>query len=152
MYDVNQYLGIWLNDGQGNLVPNDTMHTDFYFGHYAPNTSIALCDADGDGHKELFVGRNGGEIKYYTYTMSTGTSLVQSFTGKPFFSPNPATDIIIFDQPVNEIQIYNLNGQQVYCTQQNISSLNINNLNRGIYIIKAKTINGKTLLSKLVKL
>ena len=151
MYDVNQYLSIWINDGQGNLQPNDTIHTDFYFGHYAPNTSIGLCDADGDGHKELFVGRTGGEIKYYSIEFSSNT-LVESYSEEKFFSPNPALDRITFSKPMRHVELYNMKGQKILEKSNPGSTLDISQINRGIYIIKSRTTEGKILFSKLVKL
>lgn len=49
-----------------------------------------------------------------------------------------------FETIVNIVEIYNINGQR-------INTLNINDLNQGIYIIKGVTESGKTVVKKIVK-
>ena len=51
---------------------------------------------------------------------------------------------IEYEEIINVIEIYNLNGQR-------LNANNINDLNQGIYIIKGVTENGKTVTRKVVK-
>lgn len=68
----------------------------------------------------------------------------QSFDliNKNIFFPNPADNIISFIDNQNVIEIYDLIGKLVF-RKENINQVNIENLNKGIYLVKSKKVNDK---------
>ncbi|MBU3011371.1 acetylxylan esterase [Polaribacter vadi] len=66
--------------------------------------------------------------------------------------PNPAKDTLTISYDFDDIEIYNVLGKKVKNYKINNKILNISNLNKGIYIIKAKTNKGNTYSKKFIKL
>ncbi|MBO3115519.1 T9SS type A sorting domain-containing protein [Winogradskyella sp. DF17] len=65
--------------------------------------------------------------------------------------PNPAKDITTLDTPleVNEVKVYTINGKLV-ATFNGIKTLNIGNLDAGVYLLKIK-VNNKISIKRLIK-
>ena len=51
--------------------------------------------------------------------------------------PNPATDVLHFGQPLNNVQIFNLLGYEVAKAKQASSSISVQNLPNGMYVLKS---------------
>ncbi|MBU2525395.1 MAG: T9SS type A sorting domain-containing protein [Bacteroidetes bacterium] len=114
-----------------------------------------------DANNAIFIG--GGFLDYDATSRPRIAKLVNDFTlsledsfteknGISIF-PNPATHsfelITSTKENVQGVEIYNLNGQQVYKTNQ-LGAINISFLASGIYLVKVNTLSeSKTL--KLVK-
>lgn len=65
--------------------------------------------------------------------------------------PNPATELIYINsnELINEVEIYNLRGKQVLKSGK-VSSLNVSNLQAGIYLVKIIS-EDKTITKKIIK-
>ena len=55
--------------------------------------------------------------------------------------PNPATTVLNFTAEMAEVRVFSMLGQQVL-TQQNVTSIDVSNLARGLYIVQAVDMNG----------
>ena len=70
------------------------------------------------------------------------------------FYPNPAQDQLMLkaNQKIDQVEVYNLLGQQLMLVKPNVSSyqLKLNTIKSGLYFIKVKT-NGKTGTYKVLK-
>ena len=66
--------------------------------------------------------------------------------------PNPANDyIVIRSESIVEIGLYNINGQQVIDTRAVINeTIDVSDLNSGIYMIKIKNLNNKTVVLRKI--
>lgn len=68
--------------------------------------------------------------------------------------PNPANSVVtISGENLSKIEIFNIMGQTVFSTICNAdeNTINIANLNSGIYLIKVRTTNGKEFATRIVK-
>jgi len=66
--------------------------------------------------------------------------------------PNPAKDTLTISSDFDQIEIYNVFGKRVKNYKINKKDLDISNLKKGIYIIKAKTNQGNIYSKKFIKL
>jgi hypothetical protein len=70
------------------------------------------------------------------------------------FYPNPTNNILNIDISeqliITEIKMYNLLGKIVYQKKKGVKSINLNNLNNGVYLIKIITDKGMT-LKRIIK-
>ena len=66
--------------------------------------------------------------------------------------PNPVKSRVTIEsvEEVNEIAIYTLTGQIMRVSQLN-NSIDMSELPKGYYLIKATTVSGKTLTNKVIK-
>lgn len=62
--------------------------------------------------------------------------------------PNPATDIIHFNENMRSVALYALQGQLVL-RAENINKLDVSNINSGLYLIKAVSDDGKSVSAKI---
>ena len=93
-----------------------------------------------------------GNFKISAYDASLSTD---SFDKSEFnFYPNPVKDVlnISYKNTIDEVQIYNLLGQQVYSNKVNAaeSTLNVSQLTLGTYLVKV-TSNNETSTFKIIK-
>lgn len=93
-----------------------------------------------------------GNFKISAYDASLSTD---SFDKSTFnFYPNPVKDVlnISYKNTIDEVQIYNLLGQQVYSNKVNAaeSTLNVSQLTSGTYLVKV-TSNNETSTFKIIK-
>lgn len=75
---------------------------------------------------------------------------------KIVLSPNPANEHITIasnDASIENLSIFNIHGQEVMTVkfQQNNPTLNISNLQAGVYFLKAESDTGQQLTTKFVK-
>ncbi len=83
-----------------------------------------------------------------TYTGET--SVISTMAINPIkIYPNPATNFIMFNKKVDEINIYNVSGKNIL-KLNNIDYVNIKNLPKGIYLVKIKSEN-RIVIKKIVK-
>ena len=65
--------------------------------------------------------------------------------------PNPAIDVINFNQTLKAVEIYNLQGVLVFQQSGVITSVKIPyNLASGIYMVKAKVLDGRVVTKRLM--
>jgi len=85
----------------------------------------------------------------YSFTKSLGT---EDTNKRPAFSfaPNPAKEKIIFNENINTVEIYALDGKKLNVNHSNTEA-DVSLLPKGIYIIKATSSNGDIMSKKLIK-
>ncbi|MBP5401045.1 MAG: Omp28-related outer membrane protein [Bacteroidales bacterium] len=66
--------------------------------------------------------------------------------------PNPATDVlnVLSENSIQQVEIYNAQGQLVKASDGNVESISISNLTEGLYFVKVITDNG-TSTHKIIK-
>ena len=89
------------------------------------------------------------------YSLNVETTGIPDNQKEFYLYPNPARDFISFRNAadITTIRISNLLGQEVKTIQNPYSdsfTLNIENLNNGIYIIQAKNLNKESILKKII--
>jgi len=67
------------------------------------------------------------------------------------FYPNPATTSITFPQEISGLEIYNITGKKVKYFENTITTFNIESIEKGMYLLKGKTAEGKIINEKLIK-
>jgi hypothetical protein len=67
--------------------------------------------------------------------------------------PNPAKDVISFqtELPLERVEIFSLTGSKVLSQSNNVEQVEVGNLAKGIYMLKASAVDGKVATQKLIK-
>ena len=67
--------------------------------------------------------------------------------------PNPANNVIRFQSelPLESVEIFSLTGSKVLSQSNNVEQVEVGNLAKGIYILRASTADGKVATQKLIK-
>ena len=67
--------------------------------------------------------------------------------------PNPAKDVISFQSelPLESVEIFSLTGSKVLSQSNNVRQVEVGNLAKGIYMLKASAVDGKVAIQKLIK-
>lgn len=65
--------------------------------------------------------------------------------------PNPTNSTITISQEISNLEVFDIAGKKVKSFQKSSSSFDVSNLEKGVYILKGKTIEGKSINEKLVK-
>ena len=67
--------------------------------------------------------------------------------------PNPANNVIRFQSelPMEQVEIFSLTGSKVLSQTNNVEQVDIANLAKGIYMLKASAADGKVATQKLIK-
>ena len=80
------------------------------------------------------------------------SSISESFADKQYFYPQPATDKLYFNSPelITSVKIFNILGKQVLSFKSPESSIAINNLAEGLYLVKIRTKKGEKKIQKLI--
>ena len=84
-------------------------------------------------------------VEKYDFESSVNTVNNSSLS----FYPNPIKNVIYFSQHVDLANLYDINGRLVSLVK-NANQMNIQDLNKGIYVIKIST-SGGTITGKLIK-
>ena len=95
-----------------------------------------------------------GEFRIFGNAPSQSLSLNNNEFSKINMYPNPANDVISFNEDLKSIKIYDMSGKVIFENNQNYyrgSLLNISNISNGIYIVETKGINDKSQYIKLLK-
>jgi uncharacterized delta-60 repeat protein len=88
-----------------------------------------------------------GLAKYY---IDSNLSL-DTFTEKSTaFYPNPATDILHVQDNVKSVKLFSILGKQIEVSNEN-NSINVSNLDKGVYLIQLILADDKIVNSKLIK-
>ena len=169
---VDSYSSTYNYDTNGNLTSYTDTYTDdsetyTYTTNYTFNTDYLMSDyyhpfKDKTGVDFLFnpssyINRLESEsydnyraLYFYegTYTASTKDFKISNITAYPV----PANDVItvsLNNAILNFIKIYNLQGKEVLTTKN--TEINIQNLAKGIYLLKATGDTGAVFTTKIVK-
>jgi hypothetical protein len=67
--------------------------------------------------------------------------------------PNPVKDVIRFQSelPLERVEIFSLTGSKVLSQSNNVRQVEVGNLAKGIYMLKASAVDGKVATQKLIK-
>ncbi len=125
-----------------------------YIYSYSIGAGPIITGTTSDSHYEVFDVLPGENVYFTVADNQTACqSLVQTIctvlsnedfqAGAFLYSPNPFSDIlnIKFAQPINNIQIFNLLGQQVFAhdfSEKEIQ-IDLSHFSSGTYLVKAKT-------------
>ncbi len=158
--DVNAQTvpGVEVEDGTGFAKISDLIE-DFTYKAAIRSTidakpigALTWWDMDYDGEKSLEY------IKGYYENPGDWTSIKDLNSSEVSISiyPNPSKNVlhIVSGTELQSVSIYNLLGKQLIQYDMNgdlSNSINITDLNAGVYLIRIETINGLSNLSKLVK-
>lgn len=99
------------------------------------------------------VSAGGTEITTFTITVQEGVSSISNNTVNNALSlyPNPANDMVYFNvENVTNVDVFNVTGKLVQSATGNVTTLNINELNSGVYFVMVKDIQGKMYTNKLI--
>lgn len=67
------------------------------------------------------------------------------------FSPNPTNSQITFEQEVSGLEIFDISGKKVKSFQNTNTIFDVSDLEKGIYFLKGKTVEGNEFNEKLIK-
>lgn len=67
------------------------------------------------------------------------------------FYPNPAQSQISFTQEINTLEVFDIAGKKVKTLQNPSTTYDVSTLQKGVYILKGNTSDGKSINEKLVK-
>lgn len=70
---------------------------------------------------------------------------------KPTFSPNPTNSQITFSQEIFNLEVFDITGKKVKSFQNTNTSFDVAGLEKGIYFLKGKTVEGNEFNEKLIK-
>ena len=88
-----------------------------------------------------------------TYNYGEATASIPAFNlANVQVHPNPATDILnisIQNGSIFKINIYNLLGKKIFTSTEN--TINVENLAKGVYLLKIQSENGGVITKKLIK-
>jgi hypothetical protein len=110
-----------------------------------PAISKVSVAADGT----LFGINNGNILRFYP-AVSTGINeVVKSLNFSVY--PNPANSIVTINtqENIKEITMFNLLGE-VVLTETVKNTINVSNINNGIYLLQVKTTNGAIGTQKII--
>ena len=134
------------NDGQRNFSSEIIIEN-----LYRANSPLFAIDINGDNKIDIITSSSeNGKIAWYenTWELSVNQNTLSEFT----IYPNPANDFIHIKSKtgISQIKVYNELGVSVL-TKQNHSSMDISELQNGIYIIKVTSVYGDFGFKKLIK-
>ncbi|MDO6792091.1 RICIN domain-containing protein [Tamlana sp. 1_MG-2023] len=65
--------------------------------------------------------------------------------------PNPANDIISFNQSIQNARIFDITGKTILTVTKETKNLNISQLQSGVYFLKVYSIEGESIIKKFIK-
>jgi hypothetical protein len=83
-------------------------------------------------------------------TVTLGTNNF-SINNKLKFYPNPTKSLINFSDDINNLDVFDSTGKKVKWFQNPNTTFDVSNLEKGIYILKGKTVDGNSIYEKLIK-
>ncbi|AZB01970.1 T9SS C-terminal target domain-containing protein [Chryseobacterium joostei] len=110
----------------------------------------------GDFMHDMVINDNNiivsGDYRIVKYLLANPTLSTNEVNSTPFITfENPANDVLVYktQEKISEMQMYTLDGKLVKTIEKN--NTNISELPKGIYFLKTKFINGKVIITKLLK-
>jgi hypothetical protein len=90
-------------------------------------------------------------VDNFSITSTLSTKQINDFQFNIY--PNPAKDVISFQSelPLESVEIFSLTGSKVLSQSNNVRQVEVGNLAKGIYMLKASAVNGKVATQKLIK-
>ena len=154
LYDSSGVYILFVGSYSGNIYQFSNIENNIYGQFTELNSTVSniwdggksaltLKDINSDNNPEMIVGNLAGGISYFSSDsiFNDTTILYNNNLNKNLFSiyPNPNQNKINISSTLNgEIKIYNLNGKIVKRKQKisEIETINISDLDKGIYLIK----------------
>ena len=142
----------FLLDGEIFYIYNPSNKTDDNWPFYADQymlLNIAMGGVAGDVDDNFT--ESSMLIDYVRVYQNTGLSVDEVFSSKFKMVPNPASDYIsiITNEAVDDVQIYNVLGRLVLRESGPIDSINVSNLDSGMYFLNIYS-GSKTVTTKIV--
>lgn len=139
----NGTLFYFENIGSSELAEFDSLGTFLYgISSAGQDAKPSFSDLDADGDQDLIIGNTFGEFYYYE-NLSTGLGVKENELGIFTIYPNPANTQITIDlsygQKLEELTIFNQIGQLIFYDRSGVNSIDISNLDAGIYLIEVIT-------------
>jgi hypothetical protein len=101
---------------------------------------------DGD------VTKNYGYYDFWIVKLSSENLSTSSFNKHNFtIYPNPTQSQINFSQEINTLEVFDIAGKKVKSFQNPSTTYDVASLQKGVYILKGTTTDGKSINEKLVK-
>ena len=128
-----------------------------------PDALFNALKSDGSGGYFVLAAQNlngwvsGNDIRLTRVRanlLSTSTLDTQEINDFRFtVYPNPAKDVFKFQSelPLEQVEIFSLTGSTVLSQTNNVEQVEIGNLAKGIYMLKASAADGKVATLKLIK-
>jgi len=139
---------------------NGTLDTSFGTSgmNYIPNVGsylLRLSSAiDYENGKLYVMGFSAtGIVSLYRFNLqeailsTTQTASLNKIT----FSPNPTTSSITFSQELKNLDIFDITGKKIKTFENATTTFDVSGLEKGIYLLKGKTIEGSEFNEKLIK-
>jgi len=142
----SDYSQIWVSDGTESGTQNVTLS----LGGYPGNMDDYNLFASSFGVFCIYVkmGVSGSELYFYSNGSMSNNDFTKISEIKLF--PNPTSSVLNFSETLNNIEIYSLDGKKIL-TKKSSESIDVQNLTKGIYIIKAQNLNGNIINNKFFK-
>lgn len=115
-------------------------------------TTIIASDIDGDGYKDV-VTRINGATNLVWYKNLTYLSINDNTLNTIVLSPNPTNGMVTINAPnsiIVAIEVYDMLGKQISSSHSLSNTINLENLQTGMYLVKIKTEQG-FLVKKIIK-
>jgi hypothetical protein len=99
-------------------------------------------------------GNAGASFDNISLTVVRSTASVSDDNDFKFsIYPNPANNVISFQSelPLEQVEIFSLTGSKVLSQTNNVEQVDIGNLAKGIYMLKASAADGEVATQKLIK-
>jgi hypothetical protein len=128
-----------------------------------PDALFNALKSDGNGGYFVFAAQHlanyvsGNDIRVTRVRanlLSTSTLDTQELNDFRFtLYPNPAKGVIGFQSelPLESVEIFSLTGSKVLSQSNNVEQVEVGNLAKGIYMLKASAADGKVATQKLIK-
>lgn len=112
-------------------------------------TSVAVADLNGDDINDMIMGLYTGGLHLYLSDTSNQVGLENNLPVTLNSHPNPSTGVfhITHNNSIERVNIYNLKGQLLKSIY-NTNSVNISDLEDGLYIINITDRNGNNFITK----
>ncbi|WP_299761623.1 T9SS type A sorting domain-containing protein [uncultured Dokdonia sp.] len=135
-------------DGQGNFGPQQIIAIS-----EAAGRGLHVADMDGDTDIDIFV--SSGRFRWYENSTVLSVPDNDNPPKESLLYPNPTTGPISIDSRmlIQEINVYNVIGQEVYhnINNEGITSINISFLQPGLYLVTMKDTNKQLWQTKVIK-
>ncbi len=101
----------------------------------------------------FFSGGNGTTMQEGLYKLDLSTLSIKQNTlqSKTTFSPNPTASNITFAQEIKTLEIFDITGKKVKSFENTNTVFDVADLEKGIYLLKGKTVEDYNINEKLIK-
>lgn len=117
-----------------NSAPQLKYETDYFYTIPSQLDSLIYYDYDSGIRKY-----NGKEVYQYAPFVTKLDNRSKKSQESFFFYPNPTTDVIRFEKPLNQqIDVFDINGRIIRSLPMNITEFNLSKFDSGIYFLRSK--------------